>query len=516
MDCERLPPKCIDALTAGSAAEKIRAAVKRLNESFVAWAHLTQELQAILPHALMPGVGASMDDCSLSALVQYAKNLQAALNHFGALADPLLGANPPADMRAFVADLKQAEEMQAWEASQATEAESWSKQLGPAFQGVGTDWDVLRKCIHWARSVRECLGRMHGGADKTPPVSQESLLQAATGTPPSSRELRHALTPYEQELHHLEVRFDAPGPTLDARRARHSPEKGARSVDQVARSRRRCPTGSTGAICRSVSGISVCDHSGIGCNNTTSCGTRRRSLSEIVLERWIDAMFQSDPASINIAATSTSCCSGISRTGSQDSRAGWGTHAAILDPAQSQNLDETQLAILMKEAHKKTKHMPLRQLFVTIPHLVQRLKPCVLMSPLSVSQYLPGGDVPFKFDLVVFDEASQILPEDAVGAIYRGKQLVVTGDNQQLPPTMFFQQSSDDLNEEEESPLFESTRRMSSPACRSECRAGTIAARTSVIAFSNETLRRSLVTFPSAAFANPARRAASSCKGWHL
>src|SRR6266571_5160260 len=69
---------------------------------------------------------------------------------------------------------------------------------------------------------------------------------------------------------------------------------------------------------------------------------------------------------------------------------------------------------------------------VSIAQLLSRLKPCLLMSPLSVSQFLDPNL--FKFDLVIFDEASQICSEDAVGAIYRGRQLVVCGDNKQLPP----------------------------------------------------------------------------------
>src|SRR5207244_12871111 len=115
-----------------------------------------------------------------------------------------------------------------------------------------------------------------------------------------------------------------------------------------------------------------------------------------------------------------------------------------------------ECALLMKEAHKKTRHLPLRRLFDALPNLVLALKPCLFMSPLSVSQFLPADAAKMQFDLVVFDEASQILPEDAVGAIYRGKQLVITGDNQQLPPTTFFHQATDDGEEEEETPLFES------------------------------------------------------------
>lgn len=101
--------------------------------------------------------------------------------------------------------------------------------------------------------------------------------------------------------------------------------------------------------------------------------------------------------------------------------------------------------ILAREAMKKRRHLPIRRLFEKISNLLQQLKPCLLMSPLSVSQFLPPD---MKFDLVVFDEASQICSEDAVGAIYRGKQVLICGDQRQLPPTDFFQRTLDDDLEE--------------------------------------------------------------------
>ncbi len=99
---------------------------------------------------------------------------------------------------------------------------------------------------------------------------------------------------------------------------------------------------------------------------------------------------------------------------------------------------DSEANILLKEAAKKRRLMPIRTLMQKIPNLLVKLKPCLLMSPISVSQFLPPDN---KFDLVLFDEASQLVPEDAIGAIYRGKTVVVAGDNKQLPPTSFFQKS---------------------------------------------------------------------------
>jgi len=103
---------------------------------------------------------------------------------------------------------------------------------------------------------------------------------------------------------------------------------------------------------------------------------------------------------------------------------------------------DSEITILQREAMKKRRHMPLRRLFERIPNLLRRLKPCLMMSPISVSQFLIPGRL--HFDLVVFDEASQIYTEDAVGSIYRGDQLIVAGDNKQLPPTPFFQHTLDE------------------------------------------------------------------------
>ncbi|MBZ0232290.1 MAG: DNA2/NAM7 family helicase, partial [Deltaproteobacteria bacterium] len=98
-----------------------------------------------------------------------------------------------------------------------------------------------------------------------------------------------------------------------------------------------------------------------------------------------------------------------------------------------------EIGVLLHEAKKQRRHRPLRALFRDIPNLLTRLKPCLLMSPLSVAQYLdPERDALAGFDVVVFDEASQIPTSDAIGALARGKAAVVVGDSRQLPPTRFF------------------------------------------------------------------------------
>lgn len=99
--------------------------------------------------------------------------------------------------------------------------------------------------------------------------------------------------------------------------------------------------------------------------------------------------------------------------------------------------DSSQAGVLQHEFEKERRHMPIRVLLREAGELVQQMKPCFMMSPLSVAKYLEPGEL--TFDVVVFDEASQVRPEDALGAVVRGDQVVVLGDSKQLPPTSFFE-----------------------------------------------------------------------------
>ncbi|HHA2423627.1 DUF3320 domain-containing protein [Stenotrophomonas maltophilia] len=100
------------------------------------------------------------------------------------------------------------------------------------------------------------------------------------------------------------------------------------------------------------------------------------------------------------------------------------------------------VAVILGEMAKKRSHLPIRQLMVSAAPAIQALKPVFMMSPLSVAQFLPPGAV--EFDLLVIDEASQVQPIDALGAIARAKQLVIVGDERQLPPTRFFSRALGD------------------------------------------------------------------------
>jgi DNA polymerase III delta prime subunit len=95
--------------------------------------------------------------------------------------------------------------------------------------------------------------------------------------------------------------------------------------------------------------------------------------------------------------------------------------------------------IIFFEKAKKSRgrNISIRQIFSNMPNLMPKIAPCMLMSPISVAQYLSPDK--YKFDLIIFDEASQLPTSEAVGAIGRGTQVIIVGDPKQMPPTEFFE-----------------------------------------------------------------------------
>lgn len=106
------------------------------------------------------------------------------------------------------------------------------------------------------------------------------------------------------------------------------------------------------------------------------------------------------------------------------------------------------VGVLRGEMARKRGHMAIRQLMTKAGAVIQALKPVMMMSPLSVAQFLVPGKQ--SFDLLVMDEASQIQPVDALGAIARSKQIVVVGDERQLPPTSFFAKMTGSADEQDD------------------------------------------------------------------
>lgn len=157
----------------------------------------------------------------------------------------------------------------------------------------------------------------------------------------------------------------------------------------------------------------------------------------------------------------------------------------------------SEVGILQRNIRNNGRGMSIRNLFDQIPTLLSRMCPCILMSPISVAQYIsPDAD---KFDLIVFDEASQMPTCEAVGAIARGKNMIIVGDPKQMPPTNFFSVNTvdeDNLDKEDLESILDDSLALSIPSryllwhYRSK--------HESLIAFSNsEYYGNKLLTFPS-------------------
>ena len=117
--------------------------------------------------------------------------------------------------------------------------------------------------------------------------------------------------------------------------------------------------------------------------------------------------------------------------------------ASALPALQKEAAQSSEVGILQRNIRNGGRGTSIRKLFDQIPDLLTRMCPCMLMSPISVAQYIEVGDNP-PFDLVIFDEASQMPTSEAVGAIARGRNVIVVGDPKQMPPTSFFSTSTYD------------------------------------------------------------------------
>ncbi|HET7244746.1 MAG TPA: ATP-binding protein [Streptosporangiaceae bacterium] len=155
-----------------------------------------------------------------------------------------------------------------------------------------------------------------------------------------------------------------------------------------------------------------------------------RVIERALLQEWADYQLRADPAlaplrSMGPGALVDGCrrLDGALTAAAADDIVRACTARAPRDAGES--------AVIRREAAKKSTHMPVRELLGQACRLTQAIKPCFLMSPPAVSQYLPPG---MRFDVVIFDEASQVSPADAINCIYRGSALILAGDDKQLTP----------------------------------------------------------------------------------
>lgn len=314
--------------------------------------------------------------------------------------------------------------------------------LGNLYAGPATDPDVLAGALRWAGALRDTVA--DGGpvpavlADVTVDVDGEEVAAAAKAWREARDELL-ALSVDTRLADRLADPAQAPA-ALEAFAVAEGDAEPWRSAATVRDDLVRLGFGPLVAALladRIPAGLvaAAFSHALYDAAAKTVLAADRRfdQTTGEALERLRDEFAMLDRRSIRLIAPARVAAAVAERYGTR--RAGYASAHALI----------------RREDLKQRRHRHLRQLLSDpeVAGAVQAVKPCFMMSPLSVSQFLPPG---VRFDVVVFDEASQVLPEDALGALYRADSLVVAGDERQLPPTSFFLAGVDDDADESADP----------------------------------------------------------------
>jgi hypothetical protein len=432
-----LPARLVEALsTTAPPPEKARAALKRLHDTLGAWQHATEELKGYLPMDSLPGAGVPLEESALAVLGGYAGQLQASLNEFAAAADPVLtrALAPPSDAVALLDDLHQVEELRAQEETQETASRHGAARPGSAFQSTFPDMQTQRKALNWSMRLRE-LCKAKGAVASAEPLPEQLVKIAVAGAPaaPSSKDLRHANEQLDQSLHALENRFEPPGPLVNGKRYADLPLEELTARINTLRQR-------VGELADWVEWRHMpqrLEQLGLGefWAGLQNARPPRERLADVftksVLESWLDRLFKDDPILAEFQRQDHERNVAEHRDASERLHGHNAQRLASILSSRRQQASDPALAAL------REKRLNGEQMLNELHDRLQRIKPCFIMSPCSVGQFLSSSEM--AFDLAVFDDASEIRLEDALGTIFRSRQVVVAGNSAQPPPAHFTQ-----------------------------------------------------------------------------
>ncbi|HLA63454.1 MAG TPA: DUF3320 domain-containing protein [Rhodothermales bacterium] len=315
-------------------------------------------------------------------------------------------------------------------------------RFGPAWRGAASDWTALRVLAAW-------LGALH---EETGTGAAPGALLAYLTAHPDPAPLRPLHTAADGALRDFVVRMEAAIETV-AFVAERRWGTGARLTDQPFERLRALAIGWATHV-PLLQGIVAFNHETAALTEddlllfadaAAHWENAGRHLTDLFDHVWFTTLL--DRAFLDRAALAgfngALHAEALRRFSDRDSHALVASRARLaLEHWQALPRHGTAgaasggLGMLRHEFSKKRRHLPIRTLMERAGRAIQAVKPVFMMSPMSVAAYLPPGAV--EFDLVVFDEASQVRPVDAFGALLRGRQAVVVGDSRQLPPTRFF------------------------------------------------------------------------------
>jgi very-short-patch-repair endonuclease len=323
------------------------------------------------------------------------------------------------------------------------------QQLGLEYKGAETDWAALDDSLEWAATLRSFVGGGvgHEVATKLLSVSipAAELSQCLNAWLSRRDEICANFQPERRE----EVKDDLATTVGDARELLRLMGETVADIEVwFDYTEARDKLLSLGAR----EPIEYCEAHAVEAEEVPLV------LERAMLERWAECVIKADKKRIG-SVRADQLNNVVDEFRSLDAKVIELASARVINACNERRPRRTELGpagLLRREGQKQRRHMPVRKLLEEAGTIAQAVKPCFMMTPLTVSQFLPPG---LRFDVVIFDEASQVRPSDAINCIYRGDQLLVAGDEQQLPPTSFFEASvseGDDEYDEDEFAEFES------------------------------------------------------------
>jgi hypothetical protein len=521
-----LPREMIKAISFGSLpATDLRLIGERIIKAIKHWRESLAALSDLLPVERLPATNLPIESSSLVELGRWAGDLQMSLAPAcELLREALAYRKSPGtiELATILADISSRDRLRDMLQRMDDESENLRQRFGRRYMGVNTTWSEVLSAIEWTNELRRLFSGRTMSQRFVSVVLDQQLSEECFG---ATRALHTGLLELAVYIDELEGRFDSPYLNLQGASLReasftvigdkirlllaHVDELAAwteykRVEDKLAQ------TGLTELL-----------------KELRLLGPMAEQLPDIfqksLYHAWYDHICETDARLTDFQGhTHEEIIKDFRAIDEKLVRLAAQTIVRQCDMRRPRDLyfqsADSEVAVLRKQALKQRGHLAIRQLFERIPNLLLRLKPCLLMSPLSVSQFLQTEQL--RFDLVIFDEASQIFTEDAVGAIYRGSQVVIAGDSKQLPPTDFFRGIDADTDDEAADdgdpgvPLADSSADYASVL--DECQTVNGMAvqglrwhyrsrHESLIAFSNREFYGSkLITFPSAQDKHPA------------
>ena len=403
------------------------------------WEQQGKELESLIP-TKMPRSDAPISQTSLTMVEEWANETEKQLNPLINLTNQTLTTckHEPQTYKLLLEDLKNAEEIRKKETQIIGEKIQLQEKFGSRFQELETNWQDIVVVLEWSKKVQVVFADI--------PVPQDFADIAARGptAAPSNTELIQRRDASLKVLAVFEKRFE----TEIKYQNQLLKDLGIKVIiERIQSLRERVDDVQVWIDFKDAKNRFALRSLDLFFNHLIEQHISAADLGDVfrksVYQEWINNLYNEDQKLGRFRRENHEQLIADFRKLDQDLI--YLTSSMVIEAANSRKpkdiliqAADTEANILLKEAAKKRRLMPIRTLMQKIPNLLVKLKPCLLMSPISVSQFLPPDT---KFDLVLFDEASQLVPEDAIGAIYRGKTLVVAGDNKQLPPTSFFQKN---------------------------------------------------------------------------